>query len=219
MIYPTNEFDTVVLRLNVDDNWSAQEFARLLTLVVEAYVPIEQLRVLSRAVDQEASVQAREPVWKALYTIAYKEPFGRNFGDLLKTLRPFCFPLTVGAIRISSPGWIDLVGSLNPLKVVADFITNYRAENTKRTEIDAKVYNATEHEKTERMRIHAELATNILALLPEHSRVESAHRIIDISQAVIEPSMTALESIVEDRRVKSADILRLGSGLNEPKSR
>jgi hypothetical protein len=69
---------------------------------------------------------------------------------------------------------------------------------------------ATEHEKTERMRTKAELATNILSLMPEHSRPESAHRIVDISQAVIEPSTTALEAIAGDERVESAELIRIG---------
>jgi hypothetical protein len=215
MIYPKSNFDAVVLRLNVNDDWSVEEFAGLLTTVVEAYTPIEQLRVLSRVVDEEASVRVREPVWSALYSNSYSQPFGRNFRDLLTSMHPFCFPLTVGAIRISSPGWIKVVGSLNPLKVVAKFITDYRTENTKRTEIDADVYKATEHEKTERMRIQADLAAQILGMLPEHARVQSAHRVIDISHEVIEPSRKALESIVEDERVKSAEILRLGSGSEE----
>jgi hypothetical protein len=215
MIYPTNDLDLAVLHLRVDDKWSVQEFAELLTLVVEAYEPIEQLHVLSRVVDQEVSNKAQEPVWNALYSNAYTQPFGRNFDDLLKSMRPFRYSLTVGAISISSPGWIEVIGSFNPLKTIADFITHCREEKTKRMDIDAKVYIASEHEKTERLRIKAELATNILTLMPEHSRPETAYRVVDISQAVIEPSMKALESVVRDERVQGAEVRRLGQGSTE----
>lgn len=216
MIYPSNEFDLIVLRLNVSDEWTVQEFSRLLSLVVDAYEPIELLRILSDLVDQEPSIKAREPVWNALYSNQYSRPFGREFSDLLASLRPFSFPLTVGAIRISSPGFIELIGTLNPVKTIADFISSFRAENTKRMDIDAKVQIAAEHEATERMRIKAELAQSILDMMPKHARLESAHRVIDISNAVIEPSIKALDAIAGDERVKSVDIRRLGSGSNEP---
>lgn len=39
---------------------------------------------------------------------------------------------TVQKIRFSSPGWIELLGSLNPFKLIADGVRDWRKENTER---------------------------------------------------------------------------------------
>lgn len=44
--------------------------------------------------------------------------------------------LIVDKIRYASPGWMELIGSLNPLKVIADIIRDWRKENTERLRIN-----------------------------------------------------------------------------------
>jgi len=43
--------------------------------------------------------------------------------------------LDIGGIRLESPGWIQVIGHLNPLKTIVDFISKWRTENTKRMKI------------------------------------------------------------------------------------
>jgi hypothetical protein len=40
--------------------------------------------------------------------------------------------LHVRSVRYASPGWIELIGALHPLKIVSDFVTRYRQENSAR---------------------------------------------------------------------------------------
>jgi hypothetical protein len=35
-------------------------------------------------------------------------------------------PLHIGKVQIASPGWIEVIGSLNPLKVICDLVTSWR---------------------------------------------------------------------------------------------
>ena len=50
--------------------------------------------------------------------------------------------LAVTSAEYSSPGWLGFAGSLNPLKVVADFITDWRAENSQRRRDEAAAHAA-----------------------------------------------------------------------------
>jgi hypothetical protein len=47
--------------------------------------------------------------------------------------------LTVARIQIASPGWLEFLGNLNPLKLIFDFITAWRQEETNRLEARERI--------------------------------------------------------------------------------
>jgi hypothetical protein len=132
-------------------------------------------------------------------------PLDNRFEEVVKTMNPYAITLEVGSIRFESPGFFEVLGSLNPLKLVADFITNWRAENTKRITIQS-------NETIQFEKVRAKFATDVLKMMPEAVRGESAHRIVEITNSVITPSALTLESIASDERVKQA---RLTNGKRE----
>jgi len=138
-------------------------------------------------------------VWHTLYFGQY--PFHLDLGETLPSTSPYAMTLEVLSIRLESPGWIELVGSLNPLKVIADFITHWRSENTKRMAIQS-------NESLQRDKARAKLATDILKMMPEGTRVQGVHRIVDITNAVITPTTLALQSIASDARIEGAMLTR-----------
>lgn len=98
-----------LLRLRLDGDWTLAEFATLSTELVEAY-------------------QAGCAVHLATRT-RFEPPPGTTIQPWARQL---AFPLTVHAIRLESPGWIAVVGWLNPLRVISDVIGVWRRENTTR---------------------------------------------------------------------------------------
>src|ERR1017187_7191150 len=171
MIYPSSERKLGMLHIRVRDEWTVKEFTTILTRIADGYEPLDQLDVLGGVLRDESKSKPIEPVWTTLYrNDSRMPPFGRSFEEILQSVSSFSCPLIVGGIKISSPGWIELIGNLNPLKVASDFITKYRAENTKRAKLQSDAHIAQQHEITERFRIRAEFAARVLELMPEGSR-------------------------------------------------
>jgi hypothetical protein len=141
----------------------------------------------------------------------------RPLGDVLTVVEPFATPLAIDAIRIESPGWVQLFGSLNPLKVVADFISRWRAENTKRMNIENTTCVERERIRTrasvDKDRIRSEFAREILRLMPPDSRGLSADRVSEVISYVIQPSLAALEAMGEDGRVLESQVVEAGIAL------
>jgi uncharacterized membrane protein len=117
----------------------------------------------------------------------------------------------IDAVSIASPGWIQLVGQLNPLKTIADFITGFRAENTKRMEM-------TERVRLEREKVCAKLATDVLRMMPVEHRWEGSQRLPEVVRTVIEPATATLMEVARDHRLRSAEIVRPGLTLPDDSS-
>jgi hypothetical protein len=105
--------------------------------------------------------------------------------------------LAVQSIQLESPGWVEVCGSLNPLKVIADFISGYRAENTKRMALRI-------NDSIERDKIRAKFATEMMKMMPSKIRAEAPHTIVEVTNAVIVPCTRALESMATNDHVEGA---------------
>jgi hypothetical protein len=55
-----------------------------------------------------------------------------KYSRLIELASSVTEPLQIDAISYASPGWIQMIGDWNPIKVLAEFISKWRAENTKR---------------------------------------------------------------------------------------
>jgi hypothetical protein len=201
MIFPSGDRRMGVLRIQMTDDWSVKDFSGMLSGLLQSYDLIEQFQLLSETVDSESRARVREPVWTALYG-QHHWP-GRDFDDVLKAVSPFTIPLTIKAIHIESPGFVELLGSWNPLKVIGDAIKNWRSENTKRIAIGEK-------SAIERDKVRAHLAEALFKLIPKEERTQHVQRIPDIVQAVLEPSAKYLHPVISDGRIENARLL--GSG-------
>jgi hypothetical protein len=217
MIFPSEEKEKTSLRLKLIDTWTVQEFNELLTRLVSAYESVERCETLLTLVAAEqygSNAQDRgsnDGTWTNLFSVPARyyegrEPFWPRLTDLLESVGPFSIPLTIDAVKIASPGWLQILGSFNPLKTAADFITSYRAENTKRMELS-------EHVGLEREKMRAKFATDILRMLPHEQRWEGALRLPEVVRTVIEPAISNLEIVARDHRLKSAEIVRPGWAL------
>ncbi len=118
--------DVAVLRLELTEDWTVADLASLLHDLDIAYSAFStRFTFLTDRIDDESFMHAfeRESLHaggKWLITA-----FGMRFYES-------SIALTVNRIQMASPGIVEIIGSLNPLKLILDFITAWRQENTQR---------------------------------------------------------------------------------------
>jgi hypothetical protein len=217
------------LRLEIDGTWSVEEFQELLLTINDVYRRVATTEMLGELVREEqrrnedlTRQEHREDqdwTWQSLY-YGSQRYFEREFFferlPLLKAfeaVRPFVSHLAIDAVRLESPGWIQIIGHLNPLKVIADFISKWRAENTKRKKIQSDEKRAEGALAFERERMRRAFALEILRLTPEADRHRAAERLSEIAEYSINPSISALERVATNSRVGEAEIVEPGSPL------
>lgn len=217
------------IRLAIDGEWSCREFGAFLEDTNDVYRRLNSVFVLRQALDQEASNNRsleernqgndRDFSWYLqFFGFRHHFPGGTSgpdvppYSKLIELSNAIVVPLQVDAISYASPGWIQLIGNWNPLKVLADFVSKWRAENTKR---EGNWLNA----QTDRMRIQAELAAKILEQAPKMSDRYDAgtSRLVDLAEEVIKPTTKYLERYGNDARIIDAEVVPARQALPPPR--
>jgi len=233
MILPSAEASLGALRLRIDGSWSVEEFQSLLFTLNDVYKRVAAVMTLGDLIRREQQQNAaflekelRERVnwfWSDLYWSPYEryypyERFGQEpLPRVLAGIQPLVSSLDIDAIKLQSPGWLQVIGNLNPLKVIADFISKWRAENTKRLQI--KTTAATERERVhsesalERERMLRAFALEVLRQLPDDQRGHHANRLAEVAEYAIVPSTDALKRVADDVHVIDAEIVSTGTPL------
>jgi hypothetical protein len=204
----TDPAERVALRIGITGAWTAGEFASFLQDTEDTYQRINSVFLLSRLIEEEKRIQQEQPgsaVW-------HHELFGTwataaaPYEDVLKLTQAASEPLVVDSISYASPGWLQVIGDMNPMRVLADFITKWRAENTKREANQMKY-------EIERFRIQSELAASILQAAPKlgTNYEGGAPRLVELAESVIRPASSYISRAGADRRVLNATIVAPGS--------
>jgi len=141
-----------ILKIELDGIWKVSEFEQFLRELDLIYKRINTLIYLSKTQKE--------------YFINKDFPFGiyklEKISD--NELEPFYFmagkgtsELWIHSLNIASPGWLEVIASSNPLKIIADFITAWRDKNTQRDKIKKEHKEAMEWIKNEQRKINADL--------------------------------------------------------------
>lgn len=217
------------IRISIDGEWSCQEFGAFLEDTNDVYRRLNSVFVLREALDREASNNRaleernqgneRDFSWYVQY-FGFRHHFpGGTFGidvppysKLIELSNAIVVPLQVDAISYASPGWVQLIGNWNPIKVLADFVSKWRAENTKREANRLKA-------QTDQMRIQSELATKILEQAPKmFDRYDAgSSRLVELAEEVIKPTTKYLERYGNDERIIDAEVVSARQALPPPK--
>ncbi len=230
----SDEIELASLRLQIEGSWSVEDFQSLLQTLDDVHKRVatvmtlgELLRRERRHNDELQKMERHDQMnwsWTELYHGSMyrysnegiqlqREPFPR----VIAGVQPFVPPLGVDAIRLESPGWLQIVGNLNPLKVIADFISKWRAENTKRLQIKTTADTERERFRTEsaqeRERMLRGFALEVLRQLPEGERGSHAGRLAEVAEYAITPATAALRRVANDARVVEAELVNVGSPL------
>lgn len=104
---------------------------------------------------------------------------------LISIAQRYSGDLYINSIEYSSPGWLEIIGNLNPLKVVADIIANWRKENTerKRNEQQAESDERKEYIEVEKIQSQERIERE---KIQSQERIEMAKLKTDFAKALLE---------------------------------
>ncbi len=205
-----------ILRVDIDGSWSVDDMVRLLTQLEQVYLACAALESLI------------EPA-----RIGISVPHEQTADQLLQAVVAFRLGggLRIRALRYGSPGYIEVIGAVNPLKTVKDGITENRDINRKREE--TRLFDERERQKlsmeheqameqerrrTEEMRLAHQRELAKLHLEVEAGRVDAFLKVIDrlppaektaAAASLFQLMVQNAESIANDARV--VDIKMVGS--------
>ncbi len=233
---PTEEL--AGFRLEILGAWTVEEFQSLLVTINNAYKRIAPIMLLwelireekrrNNALGEENRRDQQDWHWHVLYhgSEYYGFPerplrFRHSISDVLTVVLPFVVPLDIDGIKLESPGWVQVIGNLNPLKVIADFISKWRAENTKRLGIQKASETERERIRTEaaieRERLRKGFVLEVLRQMPSDLTGTAADRLPEMIEHAINPTMNTLEHLSVDSRVRDATVVT--PGLPLPRAR
>jgi hypothetical protein len=221
MIGVTQESGSI--RIGIRGEWQCLELAVFLEQSNDVYRRLNSAFVLRQALGEEIahneslSDDGREFFWHDLlfgahlsHGLVFRSDI-LPYSQLIEVCNSLVVPLTIDAIAYESPGWVQLIGALNPLKVIADFISRLRAENTKREQFRLSA-------QTERMRIQADLTSQVVSVL--FGRVEwagDASRLVEIVEEIVKPTVKYLDRCGTDIRICESEIVPQGEPLPKRK--
>lgn len=128
------------LRFAIDGAWTCADLSSFLEKTDDVYRRLNSIFVLRGAIDAEArrnreyeerkEYDRRDFSWYHEFFGAFHDhPMGivvaqpSNYLHLIDLTSAVSEPLLIDAISYASPGWVQMIGSWNPLKVLADFIS------------------------------------------------------------------------------------------------
>jgi tetratricopeptide (TPR) repeat protein len=209
-----------ILRLEISGNWSVDAFVQLLTQVEQAYFAAAALEALA----EPSSIGALSPTG----------PREQTAKELLDSVVAFRLGggLQVRSLHYGSPGYVEVIGALNPLQTIKDGITENREINLKREEAELldereRQRQSDEHEQvmegesrqTEQMRLEHEREMIKLRIEAEKTRAQTLLSVIDrlppeqrthAAAELFQMLTRNTESIANDARVGEARMLETG---------
>ena len=124
------------LKVSLDEPLSVVHFESILFRVRESYDTISRFMKLFETLEMSSGEYLDDIFYNplGLKPISSEIPW-KTFvnmevplADFLPFLNRFINPMMIKRIKIESPGFGEFVGNLNPLKVIADCFTNFRAK-------------------------------------------------------------------------------------------
>jgi hypothetical protein len=120
-----------------------------------------------------------------------------RFELLAKTAELYTGPVLLSSISYSSPGWIEVVASWNPLKVIADLIIECKRQNTEREKNSLAAKVQLQQQRTDL--IKALLDKDIIKKSdPDTKRI--------VIEYILGPTQEITNKIARDTRIKTIDL-------------
>jgi hypothetical protein len=196
-----------VLRIEIHGSWSVADLIRLLGRLEDGYKAAAALE----------SLGGRPSGLSALNVPRGPQSASSSADDLLQAVTAFQLAggLRLGSLQYGSPGFVEVIGALNPLKTVKDGITENREINRKRDE----TRRLDEREREQQAMQHKEAMTREGRLSEQQQqshRVEVARLQLE-AEALRFNAMTVLidRLPVDQQSVAAAELLQRLMGATE----
>lgn len=195
-----------VLTVGIDGHWRADEFSVLFERLNKTY---RRFAAAHAFID---ATRAREPApsWPAWF--GYLD-FDESISGLEASGEISYGPLVVATVSFASPGAAEVLGALNPLKVLEKGVTSWRHENTIRAQNQdaAQLENRRLDQEQQRTDDQRSRDDNqyVLDLLDRLADYPPALREALLAKLVLEPQQE-LRELARDRRVTDVEVKELG---------
>lgn len=227
-LYSESQESEAIIELKIDGYWKASDFADCFIKIDELYAGLNTLFFFSEALRHEQNAPGKRSteapafhnlwhgesvIYSYLKSELVEEVGGRpiDIESLIGFVKTYSGTLDVNSIRYGSPGWIEFIGNLNPLKVIADAVGEYREQNTIRerdrqqAEI-ARKKNRMEAEN-ERRRIDGDLLKAAFEHAP-HLFERNNGRLTEVNKKIIIPANKTIAELGRDSRIKDVTVKR-----------
>jgi len=210
-----------VLRAEFEGEWSLANFVSVLRRLETTYwrfVVVDEIALghvnLAMTLDQ---------VHRDLENVRYAPVIGGGYAyevadlaspivrRLTREVQATTRQLNLLRVEYASPGFFEVIGNLNPLKLLADAVRDWRRENTARREIESQERIAQKHADTESARIELERerelrlarrdeSESLIALVHELDRLPIEQR-EPLFNKLIDAPRASIRVIALDQRV------------------
>ena len=212
-----------VLRIDVNGDWTVPELCGLLQGTNDAYSRLNTADFFGRAAQSERGSNKAGENWSwqehAYYTYVFSRtlrggrlPGERSgelergvarseaFHSLVATALQCVGPLRVKAIQYSSPGCLEMIGSYNPLKALADAFSGWYKIKTEgeKNRLDAQIA---------AMKIEFHLRSEILRAIKPALREAEPEYVEAFVRFVIEGTHTMVLSLATDTRIRKLSLV------------
>ena len=221
--------DEAIIEMKIDGYWKAADVVDFFTKLDELYAGLNAIFFFSQALRHEQNAPGKRSteapsfhnLWHSesvIYSVLQKNYLedggGRQQVDLqslVNFVKTYSGTLDIASMRYGSPGWFEFVGNLNPLKVMADAINQYREQNTIRERDKQQTELAREKNKmdaeNERRRIEGDVYKAVLEHAP-HLFERNNGRLTEVNEKIMVPANKTIAEIGNDIRIKEVTVKR-----------
>lgn len=215
-----------ILKLELDGRWTVEDMSQLFTDLSSSYVRLNAFMYLSDSFDQRIrSFSGLNPRWfkhdfpyPLPPTILLERDLSRWIEPLIHSALRESSDLYLHGIELHSPGWLEVLGRLNPLRAIEETIKAWRAENTKRMKIESQERIETlkleSHERLEILKTKSGVFTQITNRAEQLRRNGTSPLMEQYISLTSDQPTQQIEQLAKDPRIVDVEIVS-GNGDSE----
>lgn len=182
------------LRLNITGTWSSLDFSNLLLQTREVYLKVNALQYVTNRAARHYGPSSKHPRRDPYDSREIRPDFIEMYQSVVSSPLTYTADIYIRSLHYESPGWIEFLGSLNPLKVVADAINQWRIQNTLREKNKQDAVLKEMKLKLEFMKLIAQEAKPLRELVSNGDYERLVH-------SVLGPTSEILATVSKDKRI------------------
>lgn len=208
-----------ILKIQLDGQWTVEEMSELFTNLNACYVRLNAFMYISDSFDNRIrSFSGLNQRWfkhdfpfPLPPTILLERDITRWIEPLMHSALRESSELYLHGIELHSPGWLEVLGRLNPLRAIEETIKAWRAENTKRMKIESQerveLRRLESQERLEILRVKSEVFTQITNRAEQLRRDGTSPLMEQYINLTSDQPIHQIEQLAKDTRIVDAEIV------------
>lgn len=208
-----------ILRIQLDGQWTVEEMSQLFANLSSSYVSLNAFIYISDSFDQRIrSFSGLNPRW---FKHDFPYPLPPSIlleRDLIRWIEPLVHSalressdLYLHGIELHSPGWLEVLGRLNPLRAIEETIKAWRAENLKRMKNESQerieLRKLESQERLETLKVKSDVFTQITNRADQLRRDGTSPLMEQYISLTSDQPIRQIEQLAKDPRIVVAEIV------------